>query len=197
VLLIVILERRGKILPIRWAIAPVALFICSTAVLRANTVAVMLHTIEVLTLEFREVFLEGFRSATSLSLMGLGTGIDTNAARHAFSQASQFTFVGGTWYESWYVKALLELGLPGLMLLLTSLAIITIGAIHRHRRIQDVRFRVASASLLAVIIWNIVYGIKGGLIDIDPMNVYFWLFVGVLAKIAALDARLPAQDTRI
>jgi hypothetical protein len=193
-LLIILLERRGRTLPIRWAIAPIALLICSAAVLRANIAAVMGHTVEVLTAEFQDVFLEGFRSAISLTLIGLGAGIDTNGARYAFPEAGQFTFVGGTWYESWYVKALLELGLLGLILLVASLTSVTIGALRRHLRIHDARFRAVSASLLAVIVWNIGYGIKGGLIDIDPMNVYFWFFVGVLAKIATLDERSLAAS---
>jgi hypothetical protein len=191
-LLIILLERRGRALPIRWVIAPIALLICSAVVLRANVTAVIGHTVEVLGTEFQDVFLEGFRTAISLTLVGLGSGIDTNGARYAFPEAAQFNFVGGTWYESWYVKALLELGLPGLVLLVGSLATITIGALRRHLRTQDSGFRAVSASLLAVIIWNIGYGIKGGLIDIDPMNVYFWLFVGLIAKISALDERSSA-----
>ena len=32
-------------------------------------------------------------------MSGLGTGIDTNASRYAFSVPTQFTAVGGVWYE--------------------------------------------------------------------------------------------------
>jgi uncharacterized membrane protein YhaH (DUF805 family) len=194
VLLIVFLERHGRIVAIRMAIAPAALLICSAVVLRANPATVLLHTIEVGTAEFGDVFLDGLHSATSLTLMGLGAGINTIGARYAYPQAAQFSAVAGTWHESWYAKALVELGLPGLVLLLATLAVIAIGAFQCHRRLHDPQLRAVSASLLALVVWNIVYGIKGGLIDFDPMNVYFWFFVGVLAKITSLDQRPPVPN---
>ena len=193
VMLMVFLDRRGKAMPLRWVVAPAALFACSTVVLGANAATVMQHTFEVLTQEFGDLVMNGFRKATSITLLGLGSGINTNAARYAFPEAGQFEFVGGTWYESWYVKAVLELGIPGLLLLVATMATVLIGSFRRHYQLRDARLRAVSASLLALIVWNLTYSFKAGFIDIDPMNVYFWLFVGVLAKLAVLD-RSPADQ---
>jgi hypothetical protein len=192
VMLMVFLDRQGKLVPLRWAVAPVAFLACSTVVMRASTASVLQHTMETLGQEFGDLVLNGFRNAVSLTLFGLGTGINTNAARYAFPQVGQFQFVNGTWYENWYVKVLLELGLPGLILLVVSMATIVIGMFRRHHHLRDTQLRAVSASLLALVVWNLLYSVKGGFIDIDPMNVYFWLFVGVMAKIPVLD-RIPPE----
>jgi hypothetical protein len=42
------------------------------------------------------------------------------------------------------------------------------------------------------VIWNVIYCLKGQYFDLDPLNVYFWLFVGLLFKLPALDAE-PAE----
>ena len=45
--------------------------------------------------------------------------------------------VGGTWYESWYVKALLELGVAGLVILVLLLGALATRALMQHRRLRD------------------------------------------------------------
>ncbi len=49
------------------------------------------------------------------------------------------------------------------------------------------------AALLAFLIWNLIYNLKGQYMDIDPINVYFWLFAGVLARLPALDGGASAE----
>jgi hypothetical protein len=196
VILIVVLEAQDLRLPIGRLVMPSALLVgVIVAVLGANAGALLHHAIEVGLEEFRVVFVEGFRSGFATTLAGLGTGIDTNAARYAFDQARHFTAVGGAWYESWYVKAYLELGLAGLILVLTMLGSIVVAGLRRHAALRDPGLRAISASLLALLLWNLVYGLKGQFVDLDPTNVYFWLFVGVLAKLPQLDA--PAPDASL
>jgi hypothetical protein len=48
-----------------------------------------------------------------------------------------------------------------------------------------------SASLIGLILWNMVFNTKAQYLDIDPMNVYFWLLLGLLLKLPALDAATP------
>jgi hypothetical protein len=53
--------------------------------------------------------------------------------------------------------------------------------------------------MIAFLLWNLVYMTKGGWIDIDPINVYFWLFAGMLLRAAALDrgaSRIDARNRR-
>lgn len=132
-------------------------------------------------------FVDGFRQALGVTWGGLGTGIDTGASRYAFADPKMFQGVGGTWYESWYVKALLELGIVGLLLVVLLMGSIMVRGLHNHFRLRDARLRVVSAAILAFLAWNLVYDMKAQYLDFDPINVYFWLLVGVLAKVAVLD----------
>ena len=53
---------------------------------------------------------QGFGNALSRTVAGLGTGVDTVSARYALPEPAPFELVGGRLQESWWVKALLELG---------------------------------------------------------------------------------------
>jgi hypothetical protein len=37
------------------------------------------------------------------------------------------------------------------------------------------------------VIWNVVFNVKAQYLDMDPMNVYFWLLLGLLFKLPTLD----------
>ena len=93
---------------------------------------------------------------------------------------------------------MIELGLPGLVVGLALLTNVIGGGLRRHFQIVDLQLRSVSAALLAVVIWNIVYAVKSQNLDFDPMDVYFWLFIGLLARIYALDrAAIPdAEEER-
>lgn len=135
----------------------------------------------------RLLLFDGFQAAQGLTWAGLGTGMDTNASRYAFEQPELFTAVDGTWYESWYVKAWLELGVFGLVLSALLFGALILRGLEGHRRLRDPGLRAVSAALLALLVWTMVNGVKGQYVDIDPLNVYFWLFAGVLAKLPALE----------
>jgi hypothetical protein len=138
--------------------------------------------------------------AFHLTLTGLGTGLDTGAARYAFpgqNSGQVFQIIGGVWLETWWVKVLIELGLPGVFVVLGLLTTIIGGGLRRHFRIADPQLRSVSAALLAVLMWNIVYAVKAQNLDLDPMNVYFWLFVGLTIRVYALDrAAVTAAEER-
>ncbi|HEX6677360.1 MAG TPA: hypothetical protein VF486_20320 [Actinomycetes bacterium] len=186
--LTVLLEARDLRLPVGRLVVPSALLVGVTiAVLGISAGTLLSHTIGVGLEEFQVVFVDGFRRVAGTTLAGLGTGIDTNGARYAFDRPDRFTAVRGTWYESWYVKAYLELGLAGLVLIVTILAQLLLSGLRRHAALRDPGLRAVSASLLALLVWNLVYGLKGQFVDLDPSNVYFWLFVGVLARLPQLD----------
>jgi membrane-bound metal-dependent hydrolase YbcI (DUF457 family) len=82
--------------------------------------------------------------------------------------------------------------LPGLAVVIALLTNVIGGGLRRHFRIMDPQLRSVSAALLAVLIWNIVYAVKAQNMDLDPMDVYFWLFVGLLARVYALDRATTA-----
>ncbi|HVH51290.1 MAG TPA: hypothetical protein VM690_04030, partial [Gaiellaceae bacterium] len=65
---------------------------------------------------------------------------------------------------------------------------ITFRAFRAHRALHDPRLRVVSAALIAFLLWDLVSAAKQQYLDLDPLNVYFWLLLGVLAKLPTLDA---------
>ena len=52
---------------------------------------------------------------------------------------------------------------------------------------------MAGIAVVAFLVWNLVYGIKGQYMDFDPINVYFWLFAGILMKLPALESVRPDE----
>jgi hypothetical protein len=192
VLLTLLIERGlARIASFRM-LAPIAIFACAVALFGAKGTSVVTATFDTARLEFQNVFVDGFRSAFNLTWLGLGTGADTNATRYAFSTQNQFTAVHGTWYESWYVKAALELGIVGLVIVVCLIATLIVRGLRAHRDLRDRRLRAVSAAILAYLIWNAVYGVKGQYIDLDPTNVYFWLLAGVAAKLVTIERREAA-----
>jgi hypothetical protein len=190
--LILLLEGRTARFAVVRLAAPATLFLGLTvAVLGISANDVIGHALETGAGEFHSVFVDGFRQALDATRVGLGTGIDTNAARHTFGQRNPFIGVGGTWYESWYVKAHLELGIAGLVILVLLLGALVTQALRQHRLLRDRRLKVVSASLIGLLLWNLVFNVKAQYLDIDPMNIYFWLLVGLLLKLPAVDASDP------
>jgi O-antigen ligase len=186
--MILVLEGRTARFAVARLVAPALLLVgVAVAVVGATAGGVLGHVVEVGVEEFDSVFVDGLRQGLATTTVGLGTGVDTNAARYAFGQTDRFVGVGGTWYESWYVKALLELGVAGLALLLALLGVLVATAVRNHRRLRDPRLKVVSASLIGLLLWNLVFNTKAQYLDIDPMNVYFWLFLGLLLKLPELD----------
>ena len=44
-----------------------------------------------------------------------------------------------------------------------------------------------ASAILGLMIWGIAYTVKAQYLDFDPLNLYFWLFTGVLFKLAVID----------
>jgi hypothetical protein len=174
-------------------VAPAALVAAAAATIGAASATVVSFATDLSRGYIADVFINGFRRALEITWVGLGTGTDTNASRYVIGQEDLFAQTGG-WFESWYVKLVLELGVLGLLLMLMLLTLLIRRGFAAHRRVHDPRLKAVSAALLAFLIWNLIYNVKGGWVDIDPVNVYFWLFVGVLLKLPRLEARAPAQE---
>ncbi len=192
VLFIFLFERfpsghRLRGVPVGRLFAAVGVFLAAAALFGGAPGAIFGYAFQVGRQEFQSVFVDGFRQALALTWGGLGTGIDTNASRYAFSTPVHFQAVAGTWYESWYVKAVLELGIAGLAVVALLLGFLVVRGFQSHRWLHDPRMRAVSAALLAFLVWNLAYNLKGQYMDIDPIDVYFWLFAGLLARVAVLD----------
>ena len=131
--------------------------------------------------------------------LGLGAGSDSTAARYAFPNVQLQTSVGNV-QESWYVKTYLELGVFGLAIVLALLGTIVYRASRVHIRLRDPRLKMVSAAILALMGWVLIYSLKAQYFDLDPINIYFWLFAGILMGLPRLERREaaePAEPERV
>ena len=130
------------------------------------------------------MFITGLREASHHLFLGTGTGSDTSAARYVSRAA--FSAIGG-WQESYLAKSILELGIVGLALVATVFGSILVRGLRIRRRLRDPGLIAMASAILGLMIWGIVYTVKAQYLDFDPLNLYFWLFTGILFKLAVLD----------
>jgi hypothetical protein len=128
----------------------------------------------------KEIVFTGFYEALATAPLGTGTGMNTGAARYAF--ASQEI----TAFENFYAKAIFEMGVPGLLALLAVFGSLL------HYGFKSLRetapaYRGAAAMLLAFLAVMMLNSLKGWQLDMDPINVYFWFFAGLLLRLRTLE----------
>jgi hypothetical protein len=154
----------------------------------ANPARVVGSLAENATIQWDTVILAGAEESSDQFFTGLGTGANTNAARYVADDRSDlFRDVGGAWQESYWAKAVLELGIAGLILSAVILLALFGRGLRVQSRLRDPGLRAVSAAILALMVWNFAYNVKGQYIDLDPLNVYFWLFAGILFRLPALE----------
>jgi hypothetical protein len=147
------------------------------------------HISETTSQEANDVGPRSVSEAVHKTWLGLGAGSDSTAARYAFPDVKLATSVGSV-QESWYVKTYLELGVFGLFIAVALLGTLMVRAGRVHIRLRDSRLKMVSAAILALMGWVLLYSLKAQYFDLDPINIYFWLFAGILMGLP----RLQAQD---
>ncbi|MDB5395214.1 MAG: hypothetical protein JWM91_2720 [Rhodospirillales bacterium] len=108
---------------------------------------------------------------------GGGLGIATNAARHVVSSFADLGYVG---FESYFAKAAAELGWLGFVIvcLLFLTILVRTWRVFSFNRYSE---RNAVIAPLAIyIFYTVVMSFKAGILDTDPSNIFFWLFLGML-----------------
>lgn len=113
----------------------------------------------------------------------------TGPARYASVLAGESSGAGSAAIEdieAFYGKAVVEIGLPGLGLVAILFGWILISSYKSMRQISDGDLRGVGVGLLALLIIVGLYMVKGSFLDYDPLNVYFWLFAGILMKLPKL-----------
>ena len=143
--------------------------------------------------QFHSVFITGLREALHHVFLGTGTGSDTSAARYV--SRAEFSAVG-RWQESYLAKSILELGIVGLALVATVFGSIIVRGLRIRRRLRDPGLIAMASAILGLMIWGVVYTVKAQYLDFDPLNLYFWLFTGILFKLAVLDREDAAPPER-
>ena len=196
VVLILALDRGSENrLPLRGRAAVLAGAGVGLALVAAGALGIFNHVWETLSGEFGDVIVDSTREAVSETWVGLGSGIDSTGSRYAFGPDDAAPGVDGKFHESWYVKTYLELGILGLAIVLALLGTIAVQSVKVHLRLRNGRLRIVSAAFLALLIWTLIYNAKAQYMDFDPLNVYFWLLAGMLARLPALDDE-PAAASR-
>jgi hypothetical protein len=125
----------------------------------------------------------------AVGLFGAGVGIDTNGSRYVL--ASQTLPLG---IEGWYALAFLEVGLPGLVLILVIWFVVVERAwfcVRVCRASAAGPLGVAAFVILATTVINLYKGVS---LEYDPLNVYFWFVAGLalaLPRMVAASTELP------
>jgi hypothetical protein len=131
------------------------------------------------------------KQALSATVWGLGTGTNTGPARLVVPDRSTIIL------ENYYAKAVMELGVPGLVVVVLLFTTVVVLGFRRSRALANPVGKAYANSLLAFLIISVVNAGKASYLDLDPLNVYFWLYAGVLLRIpqmttGAIRARGPA-----
>ena len=118
-------------------------------------------------------------SAMHAGILGHGTGWDTPSALR-YGHAADRRFI-----ENWYAKTALELGpiaLAAMVVAFTSLHLRVLRGLWR----VPFETRQLAAPVCAVLLVMTAALFKGPYIDLDPLNVYFWLLIGMLLAVVRL-----------
>ena len=197
VLLTVVIEGRISASLVLRVGALYGVVVAALSLLGTGLGALVEHLAQVAALEFDLLILQGSERASRLTFLGLGTGADTNATRYASGVADAFQATGGTWFESWYVKTWLELGILGLALVAlvvaTSVAL-GLSAVKASANRPDLR--ACAASLAAFVVVIFATGLKAPMQDLDPVDVHLWVYLGLLSAILSLGVRASVGDHR-
>jgi hypothetical protein len=112
-------------------------------------------------------------------ILGRGVGRGTNAAR---------IFGKTELVETYHPKLLYEMGPLGLLATLTLYLSLTVITFKAYRSIQDPNLRSYAASLWVFVLFISIFPYYYPL-DVDPVNVYYWLAAGIVLKLPTIDQR--------
>ena len=116
-------------------------------------------------------------SKNQQGIFGRGVGRATNAAR---------IFGKTQLVETYHSKILYEIGHVGLILLLGLFTMLTISTFKSYRSVKDPNLRGYGASMWVFIAF-ISYFPYYYPLDVDPVNVYYWLAIGIVTKLPDID----------
>jgi hypothetical protein len=120
--------------------------------------------------------------ALQLTWMGRGVGTSTGAV-HVAMDLSEFPV-----FESFYAKSVAELGLAGLVTVIILQGFPFWWALRIHTRKRGSPFAPFTDAIAACFLTFLLYNYKGFVTDLDPVNMLYWLFVGVLFSLPTIEA---------
>ena len=133
-----------------------------------------------------DIAVEGLVDAVDMAPLGTGTGMNTGPARYALADPESLIGI-----ENYYAKAVVELGVVGLLVVVILFALLMKHGYTIRRHLRDPGLKSTSAAFLAFIVTIVLNNFKGWQIDLDPVNVYFWMFAGFMLKLGYLEGEIP------
>jgi len=133
------------------------------------------------------VFLDQWTAAVRAGgVFGAGVGTATNAARYVLGDSPS----GAPSLEVWYAKAVYEIGVPGIVVILLLWAVLLYELWVARRRTLDPPLQSLSGGIVVAFVTSIANLYKGTYIDLDPLNVYFWFLIGLGLALPSIGGRL-------
>lgn len=123
------------------------------------------------------------RSLTKFPL-GSGVGMNTGGVTNLMSATE---LAAARIIEGYYSKAVIELGYPGLMLLLLLVAGLILYGLQVRATLRDPMARSCASAIVAFLIIMAIHSLKGWQVDLDPINVWYWVLVGILFSLPGMD----------
>lgn len=115
---------------------------------------------------------------------GEGVGMNTGAALNLMTPAEKALVHN---IEGYYSKAVIELGFFGMLLIIIFFSTLILYGVGIRRRVRDPMARSVSSAVLAFVIIMTIHSGKGWQIELDPINVWYYLLVGLMFQVPAMD----------
>jgi hypothetical protein len=187
VVLVFVLERPGALRVTAGVFGFAAAAAIAIAAIGTNVGSLYHETSLTFSAEWGGLIMKSVPEAVSHTWAGFGTGVATGASRYAATSSDLMKSLQVPWAESWYAKTILELGIAGFLVVIALFGGILVRSARSHRSLRDPQLRAISAALLGFLCWAVLSAVKGPFIDLDPVNVYFWIFAGALARVPELE----------
>ncbi len=133
----------------------------------------------------KNVAVAGLLDTIASTPLGTGTGMATIASRHVLPEDYVFVAV-----ENYYAKVVVELGVMGLLALLAIFAGLVVLGLNARRQTAGTPLQPAASALLGYLVTMMLTSGKGWALDLDPANVYFWVFAGLMIKLPYLTTQV-------
>jgi hypothetical protein len=167
---------------LRAAVNFLVVLILALGALQVTAGGLFEHLRELVVTYGEETAYGGLFEAVTTSPLGGGTGTNTGPARHALDDPESFVAI-----ENYYAKAVRELGIPGLLVLWLLFGSLIAAAWRARRKLESPLLRTTACAVLAFLLVMAVNCFKGWLMDLDPINVYFWVYAGIAGRLAGAE----------
>jgi hypothetical protein len=146
----------------------------------------------------RDLVVGGFADGLAKGgILGQGTGTNTGPARHAFDDAAAMAAEQGYYIENFMAKTLAELGVIGFLALMILFGFLGVHLLQGQFSCRQPRLKDCAATVTAMVAFTLATSVKGWALDSDPINFYFYFFVGLGFAIPHLDRSSAPMQSRV